>query len=177
MRSCWPLSCSSQIWAHKAAYYRDQKLLASHLDLKLQQKSDSLSDSMNMSRFFNDHLNRLWRCTRGGSWFFLSLPLSINTSIYPIRGTRLDLRLFEFKLFFLPSLSLLFSRSLPLLFFCCFLLLGFCVGNGGESLKDEKGSDAPLGKLSVKDRGTDRWNGWVHERMSEERKEERVKAN
>lgn len=35
-------------------------------------------------------------------------------------------------------------------------------------MRDEKGRDATLGKLSVKDRGRDEGRG-VHERMTEER--------
>lgn len=126
---------------------------------------------MNVSGCFNDHLNKLWCHTRGASWFFLSLPpsdthtQSLNTHLhlsYP--WYKIGFKAFEIRLFFLPSLSFLFSRSLPLLFLCCFLPLGFCVVNGGESLRDDKGRDATLGKLSVKDRGRDGWRGWVHER-------------
>lgn len=73
--------------------------------------------------------------------------------------TKSDLRLLRSGSFFcLPSLSFLLSGSSPPLSFR-FLPLGFCVVNGGESLRDEKGKDATLGKLSVKDRGVDRWRG------------------
>lgn len=38
-------------------------------------------------------------------------------------------------------------------------------------MRDEKGKNATLGKLSVKDRGRDGWRGSVHERMTEETEE------
>lgn len=119
---------------------------------------------MNLSGCFNHRLMWLWCRTRGASSVFLYVHLSdthnpsIHTSIYPIHGTKSDLRLWR-RGFFLSRLSFLFSHSLPLLFLCCFLPLGFCVVNSGESLRDEKGKDATLGIFSVKDRGRDRWRG------------------
>lgn len=90
-----------------------------------------------------------------------------HTSIYHIHGTKSDLRLLRSGSFFSPKSFIAPFWFLP----SCFLPLGFCVVNGGESLKAEKGRDATLGKLPVKDRGVDGWWGWAHERMAEERKE------
>lgn len=85
-------------------------------------------------------------------------------------SNKIGFKAFEIRLFFLPPKSFIpLSGSSPPLSFFCFLPLGCYVVNGGESLRDEKGKDATLGKLCVKDRGVDRWRGWAHERMTEER--------
>lgn len=137
---------------------------------------------MNASGCFHDHLSRLMLFQRGQLGF--SPPSkstsvrhthdpSMHTSIYPIHGTKSDLRLLRSGSFFFSPKSFipLFSFFPSTLRLLLFTSGGFCVVNGGESWRDEKGRDATLGKLSVKDRGRDGWRGWVHERMTEGRKE------
>lgn len=112
-------------------------------------------------------------CQKGRTFFFFFWKTTAVRSRHTIPQytppTKSDLRLLRSGSFFgLPSLSFLLSGPSPPLSFR-FLPLGFCVVKGGESLRDEKGKDATFGKLSVKDRGVDRWRGWAHERMTEER--------
>lgn len=125
-----------------------------------------------ISGCFIDHLNRSSCRTIGPDYFFWKTTSVRSTHTIPqyTPPTKSDLRLLRSGSFFcLPCLSFLLLGSSPPLAFFCFPPLGFCVVNGGESLRDEKGKDATPGKLSVKDRGVDRWRGWEHERMTEER--------
>lgn len=121
-----------------------------------------------------------WCCSRGVSWVFppqvylcqthtrsLNAHLHLSYPWYKIGFKAFEIRVFFFSpKSFIPLFSFFPSTLLLLLFTSG----GFCVVNGGESWRDEKGRDATLGKLSVKDRGRDGWRGWVHEKMTEGRK-------
>lgn len=129
-----------------------------------------------------------WCCSRGVSWVFPPPPQvylcqthtrSLNAHLhlsYP--WYKIGFKAFEIRVFFFSPKSFipLFSFFPSTLLLLLFTSGGFCVVNGGESWRDEKGRDATLGKLSVKDRGRDGWRGWVHERMTEGRKESWAKT-